>query len=54
MKYFRIMDVNWKHHITGPIQPTSITGGGEGGTLAACFTTKLLRRISVPGGGPSK
>lgn len=33
---------------------TSITGADDGGTLAACFTTRLLRRISVPGGGPSK
>ena len=36
------------------IQLTSITGGGEGGIFSACFTTKALTRMSVPGGGPSK
>lgn len=33
---------------------TSMTGGDAGGALAACFTTRLSRRISVPAGGPSK
>jgi len=33
---------------------TFTSGGVEGGVLAACFKTKLLRRMSVPGGGPSK
>jgi len=39
--------VNWIFGLT------SIDGGGEGGIFSACFTVKLLRRISVPGGGPS-
>ena len=36
------------------IEPTSITGRGEGVVFCACLTTKLLRRISAPEGGPSK
>lgn len=31
-----------------------MNGGEAGETFAACFTTRVLRRISVPGGGPSK
>lgn len=33
---------------------TSKSGDGEGGVLAACFITKLFRRMSVPAAGPSK
>ena len=32
---------------------TSVSGGDGGGFFCACLTTKLFRRISVPGGGPS-
>jgi len=40
--------------VPGMVSLTSITGGGVGGVLGACLTTILLRRMSVPGGGPSK
>jgi hypothetical protein len=33
---------------------TSKSGGDDGGVLAACFITKVFRRMSVPAGGPSK
>lgn len=42
------------HIVKKVIRLTSLFGGGEGGTFEACLTTKLLRRISVPAGGPSR
>lgn len=36
------------------IQLTSIAGGGKGWILSARLRIKLLTRISVPGGGPSR
>lgn len=35
-------------------QLTSIAGGGDRGILSARLRIKLLTRISVPGGGPSR